>query len=434
MWLRRLTATGKWLLAVCLVAGCTYVPASNQDEEKLLSGELKLLWGDTMGVSDEVFLEGALKPLEQLEQLELEVVPFGEFYALHYAARGDPLIEHLKQQFVADVIVFDSRMLPHLIESGYLEPLDHVALELLNIRQQWVDGIREADGEGRLYALPFARNAHALFYNRGLFDELNLPLPWDGMTWSEVVELADMFEDTPFDGLEVSSYTHMASQLGIRFFNEGAEQPEVDEAKLRSLFEWMSQIPLVTDKDGITHAPSFSQFNRGKTAMVAGALYEFEGIGFRYSMREDYYRSREDVDWDVVTYPVFDGEETAPAANTFLLGIPATSEKKQLALQLIYVLLSEEVQVRNARFGLPSVLEQEIWWNEFGTGEEAWSGIHKEAFFPNRSAGVFEPELDTFNPYKHTEIFANFDDFETFMEQLNINLADHRDKVLKAED
>lgn len=113
---------------------------------------------------------------------------------------------------------------------------------------------RGTDGEGRLYALPYARNAHALFYNRGLFEELNIPLPRDGMTWPEVIELAGMFEDTPFDGLEVSGYTHMASQLWIRFFNGDDDLYEVDEAKLRPLFEWMGQIPLVTDKDGVTHA------------------------------------------------------------------------------------------------------------------------------------------------------------------------------------
>ena len=58
-----------------------------------------------------------------------------------------------------------------------------------------------ADEEGRYYGLPYRYSAHALFYNKKIFDEAGLPYP-NQMTWEEYCDLAKQLTLVRDDGTQ----------------------------------------------------------------------------------------------------------------------------------------------------------------------------------------------------------------------------------------
>ena len=74
--------------------------------------------------------------------------------------------------------------------NGYLADLtDAIKDSGIDLSMYGAGFTEVADEEGRYYGLPYRYSAHALFYNKKIFDEAGLPYP-NQMTWEEYCDLA----------------------------------------------------------------------------------------------------------------------------------------------------------------------------------------------------------------------------------------------------
>src|SRR5690606_28174800 len=80
-----------------------------------------------------------------------------------------------------------------LVEHGYLQDLTSLIkrdkFDIDNFDKGIIDLLR-SKGNGKLYGLAPTFSGRALFYNKSIFAEYNVPYPTDRMSWEEVLQLA----------------------------------------------------------------------------------------------------------------------------------------------------------------------------------------------------------------------------------------------------
>ncbi len=251
----------------------------------------------------------------------------------------DPL-ETLKKLMTgsqpADLVVFSLDQLPALVRERLLLPLDSrmadSGIDPAEFVPAVIEAIRERGDGGQLYALSPTFSASALFYNKALFLQRNVPFPTDGMTWEDALILARRFasgsgEDAVY-GITFSPwgigdpFAHMntyAEPLQLRMFDDKAERMTVRSSgweEVWSTFRSLYEEAVLPPPEGepavgviggageiqIHHPYRNRPFFTGKAAMTVGdfglihELAEFNRNAGRLGL--------EPVDWGVVTLPV----------------------------------------------------------------------------------------------------------------------------------
>ena len=90
-----------------------------------------------------------------------------------------------------DVLYEDTFLINSDIQAGYLEPLDRY----VSAWDQWSQFDQTAKGavtglDGKVYGIPRGTDTRALWYNKELFRQAGLPVPWQPQTWQEVLSAA----------------------------------------------------------------------------------------------------------------------------------------------------------------------------------------------------------------------------------------------------
>lgn len=80
--------------------------------------------------------------------------------------------------------------------AGYLLPLDSY-LDKWKDWDQFAGGAKEAGlgGDGKTYGVSLGTDTRALWYNKDLFAQAGLPVPWEPKTWQDVLDAAKTVKD-----------------------------------------------------------------------------------------------------------------------------------------------------------------------------------------------------------------------------------------------
>lgn len=94
-----------------------------------------------------------------------------------------------------DLMILNSSDFSLLRKADKLQNLDELASRNKtkltdNVTPGVLDFLRGEDG-GPLYAIGPAFHADAMYFNKDIFDRLDIPYPTDGMTWEQTIALAD---------------------------------------------------------------------------------------------------------------------------------------------------------------------------------------------------------------------------------------------------
>jgi ABC-type glycerol-3-phosphate transport system substrate-binding protein len=323
------------------------IVAEYNDDDALVADRLVIWWDTGSGVSYKTFAEEALN--KRYPKTRFQFTEFTTYMRPSY-------LDMMKSKPSPDLIVFDTRFLPLMIETDYLEPIpDMYGVEM---DYDTITELRASVSDLSLYVLPFGRIGEGLFYNKKVFDERNIPYPKDGMTWDEVIELAKVLKSSRRSPIDVSAYDSMASQLSLRMYDPETGQLDFESEEWKELTRILIEIndldEYSSEIDGNGGSLSLS-FSKGDFAMVAGPLF---GHGFLKTGFMDFEGNLTsyEVDWDMVSFPVFDDEQRLRPADYLLgIGIPKGSPNKEDALKVLRYLLSREVQEENSRKGLISM-------------------------------------------------------------------------------
>jgi multiple sugar transport system substrate-binding protein len=246
------------------------------------------------------------------------------------------VVENMKKMLTGpnpvDVVVFSLEDLTWLVQDNLLKPLDPFMAEDKMDTAAFVpmilEAIRERGDGQQLYALAPSFSAAALFYNKALFREQNVPFPDGDMTWEDALNLARRLKsgsgpDAVF-GISFSSWAFMnlfsgmsmySDPLQLRMFDDQAEKMTVNTPGWKDVWDTFFSlydegvIPRQEDLlaeplpggeyryNPYRHRPFFS----GRVAMVVETgnfiqeLLEFNRVAERLDM--------EPIEWGVTALP-----------------------------------------------------------------------------------------------------------------------------------
>ena len=127
--------------------------------------------------------------------------------------------------------------------------------------------------DGKLHIVPVQSTATVLFYNKTLFNELDLPIP---ETWEEVEAASRIIREAKeIRGFAAESYTDLAQMLfmqtGVKYIDEEMMQVGFDTPECENWLQWY-----VTNANEQNFAGTFltdslaSDFNSGVLASFVG--------------------------------------------------------------------------------------------------------------------------------------------------------------------
>lgn len=290
-------------------------------DDKLVAEKLVIWWDEGYGPPYQSFAGDALN--DQFKETHFEFHPFSPPSISDDSQ--DSLFSMMRSEPSPDLIIFDSRYLSIMTDAEYLGPIpDMYGLEM---DSDIVSGIRTVSSDLSLYALPFGRVVEGLFYNKGFFDELQLPYPTDGMTWDEVTKLAQHFKDMSLNPLHIANLHQPASQLMFNIYDLDNKNFYMKDPEWNLMVEFLLE---VNGLDAKTDLRTASSFGAGNSAMVAGPLFGEDGL-HRYQSNLSLFN----VDWDVVSYPLFEMNGDLPAEQMLVIGVPVRTENKDDAYKVL---------------------------------------------------------------------------------------------------
>lgn len=93
-----------------------------------------------------------------------------------------------------EVLAEDSFMINADSEAGYLEPL---AVDSWEDWGNFNEGIKAAvtAQDNKVYGVPFSTDVRGLYYNKELFKQAGLPVPWEPKSWEDVLSASRTIKD-----------------------------------------------------------------------------------------------------------------------------------------------------------------------------------------------------------------------------------------------
>jgi len=265
-----------------------------------------------------------------------------------------------------DIIMEDTEALKPDAAAGYLEPITE-DLEGWEDWDKFYDAVKEGvtGNDEELYGIPISTDVRGLWYNKKVFEENGLPVPWEPETWDDVIEAAETIKDdveVPFwmnAGKAMGEGTTMQTYLPL-LYGTDAELFDEDENK------W------VVESEGMLDTLSFIEhiFNNDLGASLSWALTGQAGPKISTElMLEDQVGIALDGNWmpgswqedgnahwpewedsiDFAALPTKDGQEPghSTVSGGWALSIPEKAANKDLALEFIKMATTEE----NLRYG-----------------------------------------------------------------------------------
>ena len=90
-----------------------------------------------------------------------------------------------------DVMYEDTFLINSDIQAGYLAPLDSYLAKWSDWSEFTTTAKAAAVGaDGKTYGVPMGTDTRALYYNKNLFKQAGLPVPWEPKTWADVLSAA----------------------------------------------------------------------------------------------------------------------------------------------------------------------------------------------------------------------------------------------------
>ncbi|GAC43684.1 periplasmic protein [Paenibacillus popilliae ATCC 14706] len=255
-----------------------------------------------------------------------------------------------------DVLLLDEGLLASYAQEGKLSSLEEMIAEDKFDLAEYTPGVIEslrAKGNGTLYALAPHFTVPVLYYNRGLFEENQIKLPHNKMSWQEVFDLSKRFEGMGAGenrvfglSLDVMDTTdilrHISRTFSLSLFDTKAEKLLIHSDG------WKRAVELATDAVRSKIVPFsnyYTDFINGKAAMVVAQPWMISHCK-TYGIKN--------LDWDMVTLPVDpkNPDESPHVQLEESCAIPAASPNKRAAWEFIKFINGPEMAKALSEYGL----------------------------------------------------------------------------------
>lgn len=271
-----------------------------------------------------------------------------------------------------DIVELYSFHLVQLVEKGQLVELDSYiqqsSFDIDNMYAPVIDALRN-NGDGRLYGLTPYYPGSALYYNKTLFDLNHIPIPSGGVTWEEMIDMAQLFPSnegyfgtyiTKSSGNKFHYIRYIGLENGLKEIDSTGKEVTVDTELWREI--WTKGIEAfrsgaIAEVTAVPFPQSFSEeeyielllqdnaFAAGKAAMALGRYGMAERLEFIENSQSP---NKPDFEWDIAAYLPNGSRPSGafiPDMNK-IFSITTFSENVQEAWELLSFMHSESTMLR----------------------------------------------------------------------------------------
>lgn len=269
-----------------------------------------------------------------------------------------------------DVAVEDTFILNSDVNAGYLESMDDVVNEWEDwdlIEETVKQGVTAEDGQ--IYGVPFSTDVQGLWYNKNIFEEAGLPIPFEPTSWEEILMAAETIKGNNSETVPLFMYSTKSNgeATAMRtfqqlYFGTGSELYNWDEGKWvvdeQALLDTFTFIDEVYQNDlgpelSVASNSQISTVLAEDLMMNDGVAMVMDGNWVAASWREGRATPwPEALDtWDFVAFPTQNGEEPGYTSMSggWALSIPSNAQNKDLAAEFIKMAVDEEHQTDYVR-------------------------------------------------------------------------------------
>jgi multiple sugar transport system substrate-binding protein len=253
-------------------------------------------------------------------------------------------------------------------------------LDLNQYEKRSIDEIKRFGAGGEIYAIPFSLNFGALFYNKDIFNKVGLPFPQDGITYEDVLDIAQKVasRDPSVAALSNNPVQRIAVSLRLPNFDPKTNKATLTTegfAYLLNFFKSANDIP--DNKKVKVGQPGF--LNDKNSAMLTA-------YGAVFGQLEELQKSGQAFDWDMTTFPVRKGvSDPGMETETHILSVSATAKNPDAAFEVIkYLSTSEDVQMLVSKAARISPLKDDKYKQVFGADLTTLKGKNVAAIFKNK--------------------------------------------------
>nr|WP_275583012.1 extracellular solute-binding protein [Gracilibacillus alcaliphilus] len=320
---------------------------------------------NTLKVSYPTWWEEWFKSLEtafedEHEGVDVELIPLHDDVTTKQAMMmGSP-------ETSPDVAVEDTFILNSDVNAGYLSPIDDV----VNDWDEWdkfeettLQGVTAEDG--KVYGVPFSTDVQGLWYNKDLFAEAGLSVPFEPQSWEEVLQAAEAVKENT--GVTIPLFIYGAKATGeatsmrtfqVLYSGTGSSLYDFDEGK------WVIDEQALTDTftfiDTVFQEELGAPMSVVSNSQVGTLLSEDLMMNNEVSMVIDgnwvagsWREGRatpwpEALDtWGFTLFPTQNGQDPGYTSMSggWALSIPEHAQAKDLAAEFIKMAVNEEHQL-----------------------------------------------------------------------------------------
>ncbi|WP_199613648.1 ABC transporter substrate-binding protein [Paenibacillus alkalitolerans] len=422
------------VLAFSMLVACSSGGAPKQVLAPLAEGEevtIKVTYWD-----ENIFYQhfGNLF-IAQHPNIDIEVVSTRGLYSPD-KDRSEAMKELIEKE-QPDVLLLDDYLLEPLIKEGMLYELDPVmeqdGFALKGILPSAIEKIRR-HGDGKLFGLAPTFSSYVIYYNKSLFEEHGVPLPKDGMTWEETLQLAERFpvdgsEEERVYGLEAfggSTYYYFlrfGMDQGLSYLDTANKKVTLNtdswkQAAETALRFQRSKAIYVEKPFNPKQGETYDNHLRRDPFLTGRLAMKMTGSWYMNQLKEakDRFGEKSAYEWDVVTIPVHPDNPTE--TNYFnlsdIFSINAKSANLRAAWEFVKYVNSDtmaKITARSPIFGGLPVRTEHIRNDE---------GKHMEAFYSLKPS-----TKDTYADYGELP--------RSFFEESDKILPKHWDALVKEE-
>ncbi|RKN84303.1 ABC transporter substrate-binding protein [Paenibacillus ginsengarvi] len=255
-------------------------------------------------------------------------------------------------------------------------------LDLSRFDAPYVDAIKSFGEKGEMYGVPFSANMGVMLYNKAIFDKFAVPYPKDGMTWDEVIELGKKVTrpdgGVNYIGFDPGPISNVASSLSLPYADVKTGKALINNneswRKIYDMFKAAYEIP--------------GFVNAGKYDYGANGFFKDKNVAMLPVWALQVVNNKAELakmEWDMVSLPNFKEQlGKGRSVDIHMLAISNVSKNRDVGVEVLKVITSDEVQKMMSEFGTPSVLKNEDIKKAYGSKLPEFQGKNVQAIFKTK--------------------------------------------------
>lgn len=221
------------------------------------------------------------------------------------------------------------------------------------------EGPKQMTLDGKPYGLPLFAQTLVTYYNIDLFNQYGVPLPKDGMTWDEAIEIGRRMtrseQGKQMIGLWVNPKPYIRqNQHSLALIQTNPYRADLSGDKWKTLMDAVFMKPAADP--GVK-----ASLEKGFPGHAD--FYTSQRIGMYVMLNDLYFRGYEPMqkmNWNMVSIPAFQEAPGIRSQDVYVGLFPlSVSDKKDWAMEAIQYLTSEEHQMYLSGRGYMTALKSE---------------------------------------------------------------------------